>query len=162
MPDTIPVQAGPLISIPLFGDIRLDGVLRSEIEAHMTRSLSQYIREPVVRAQGLMRISLQGAVISPGFYLVPADMLLSEALMVAGGPASNAKLGTLKIERGPLVIMEGDALQEALREGLTLDQLDLQAGDQVLWPARGSGILTTLGLFGGVVTMISGIVVLIG
>jgi hypothetical protein len=36
LPDTLAVQPGPMIALPLFGEIPLDGVLRSEITEHLT------------------------------------------------------------------------------------------------------------------------------
>ena len=136
IPDTVPVEPGPMISLPLFGQISLDGVLRSEIQEHLTREMSQFIRDPVVRASGLMRLSILGSVGRPGFYVVPADMLLSEALMMAGGPAGNADLEDLQIERASTRLMDGDELSEAMRVGRTLDQLNLQAGDQLFVPQQ--------------------------
>ena len=146
LPDTVPVESGPLISLPLFGQISLAGVLRSEIQEHLTREISQFIRDPVVRANGLMRLSILGLVGSPGFFVVPAELLVTEALMVAGGPAGDADLTSLRIERGSALLIGGQDLQEAMREGRTLDQLNLQAGDQIVLPERqGSGIWGTMG-----------------
>lgn len=139
LPDTVAVESGPKIVLPLFGEIPLDGVLRSEIEEHLTRELAEFIRDPVVRARGLMRLSIQGEVGSPGFYVVPAESLITEALMVAGGPASSADLEALRIERGSERLVGGDQLQEAMREGRTLDQLNLQAGDQIVLPEESTG-----------------------
>lgn len=155
LPDTVGVQAGPRITLPLFGDISLEGVLRSEVEAHLTEALGQYINNPVVDARALMRVSVQGAVGSPGFYVVPADMLLSETLMVAGGPAQNSQLDDMRIERGAQVVMQGDELQEAVRQGLTLDQLNLQAGDQVVVPQDSGGFWRNLGLVTGLLSTLT-------
>jgi len=140
LPDTVVVEPGPQITLPLFGSISLAGVLRSEIQEHLTRELGRIIRDPVVRAQGLMRLSIQGSVGSPGFYVVPADMLVSDALMIAGGPAGGANLDALRIERGPTRLLEGRAMQDALLQGRTLDQLNLQAGDQIFLPAQSASI----------------------
>ena len=148
LPDTVAVEAGPKIVLPLFGEIPLDGVLRSEVEAHLTRELSRFINDPVVRAQGLMRLSIQGRVGAPGFYVVPADMLVTDALMVAGGPAADADLEALRIERGAEPLLAGNDLQEAMREGRTLDQLNLQAGDQIVLPEESGGFFG--GTFGRV------------
>jgi len=139
------VQPGPSLVLPVFGEISLAGVLRSEIEDHLTRALSAFIRSPVVRANGLMRLSVQGQVGSPGFYVVPAEMLVTEALMVAGGPTASADLQGLRIERGTEQLVSGAELQDALRTGRTLDQLNLQAGDQVVLPERRAGIWGTIG-----------------
>jgi hypothetical protein len=140
LPDTVPVEPGPSITLPLFGEIPLDGVLRSEISAHLTKELGKMIRDPVVRAQGLMRLSVQGNVGQPGFYTVPSDILVSEALMMAGGPGQNSNLDGLRIERGSKVLYSGQELQTAMRAGRTLDQLSLQAGDQIFLPERSASI----------------------
>jgi polysaccharide biosynthesis/export protein len=139
LPDTVQVEPGPKISLPRFGDIPLDGVLRSEITDRLTEALGKFIRMPVVRATPLMRLSVQGAVARPGFYTMPASMLVGEALMVAGGPSPAANIDDIQIDRGPQHLLEGEALQEAMRNGLTLDQLNLQAGDQIVVPAQSTG-----------------------
>jgi protein involved in polysaccharide export with SLBB domain len=143
-----------MITLPLFGDIPLTGVLRSEIEEHLTQELGRFIRNPVVRAEGLLRVSIQGSVGSPGFYVVPANMLLSEALMVAGGPGTS-NLDGLRIERGTERLMEGDDLREAVRQGRTLDQLNLQAGDQIYLPPTAGGIWGRLPMIAGIVGSLS-------
>ncbi len=135
-----PVEPGPKITLPLIGDVSLEGVLRSEITDHMTKELSKMIRDPVVKAQGLMRLSVQGAVGNPGFYVVPTDILVSEAIMQAGGPGPGSDLKDLRIERGTKVIYEGKELQTAMRTGKTLDQLSLQAGDQIFLPPQKASI----------------------
>lgn len=156
LPDTIQVQAGQTISLPLFGDISLAGALRSEVQSRITEALREYIRDPIVRAEGLMRMSVQGAVASPGFYLVPADILVGQTLMVAGGPSPNSRLDELRIERGPDIVLEGEELQEAVRLGLTLDQLNLQAGDQLFVPERApGGFLGNVALVAGLVGSLS-------
>lgn len=162
LPDTVAVQPGPMIALPLFGEISLEGVLRSEITEHLTQALSRYIRDPVVRANGLMRLSVQGAVGQPGFYTMPAEMLLGEALMVAGGPSPQANLDEVTIERGARTLLEGEALQEAIRQGLTLDQLNLQAGDQIVVPQEvpGGSFLRNLGIIAGVVGSLTTIIIL--
>lgn len=96
-----------MIALPLFGEISLAGVLRSEVTAHLTAALSRFIRDPVVRANGLMRLSVQGAVGQPGFYTMPAEMLLGEALMVAGGPSPQAAVDDIHIDRGARALFEG-------------------------------------------------------
>jgi protein involved in polysaccharide export with SLBB domain len=139
IPDTVAVEAGPVINLSLFGEISLHGVLRSELEDHLTRELGRMINNPVVQATSLTRLSVQGAVLRPGFYLVPADVLLSEAIMVAGGPTPTAEIEGLRVQRANQDILGQEETQAALVEGLTLDQLSLQAGDQLFIPAGVEG-----------------------
>ena len=76
--------------------------------------------------------------------------------MVAGGPSPNANLDEVRIDRGTVRFLEGEALQEAMRNGLTLDQLNLQAGDQIVVPERRTGgALAMIGLVTGIVGSLS-------
>jgi protein involved in polysaccharide export with SLBB domain len=152
-PDTVLVEPGPMISLQPFGEFSLAGVLRSELTDHLTRELDRFIRNPVVRAQGLMRIAVLGDVGQPGFYTVPAETLLGDVLMMAGGPGGTADLEGLRVERAGQRIYEEDEVQEALRSGLTLDQLNLEAGDQVFLPAGSTGNL----LFGQILPAVGAI-----
>jgi protein involved in polysaccharide export with SLBB domain len=138
-PDTVVVESGPMIALEPFGQVSLAGVLRSEISDHLTREMTRFIRAPVVRAQGLMRLSVLGDVGQPGFYTMPAETLLGDVLMMAGGPGGNANLEELRIERAGRELYQEDQVQEALRAGLTLDQLNLEAGDQIFVPTRSTG-----------------------
>lgn len=136
IPERIPVQPGPRITLPVIGPISLDGVLRSELEAYLTRELAQFIRNPVVRAESEIRVAVLGEVGSPGFYTVPAEMLLGEVLMHAGGPSSTADLDEVRIERQGRELWGGEGLRDALAEGRTLDQLNVRAGDQIVVPVE--------------------------
>lgn len=147
--DTLTVTSGGTLDLPQIGPVSLDGVLRSELQAHLRDVLSEYLRDPDVRAQALIRVAVLGAVDAPGFYTLPASALLEETLMAAGGPASTADIESIRIQRGEGVVWEGELLQRAIVEGKTLDQLSLQAGDRIIVPDEGqgffeSGIVRTL------------------
>lgn len=125
------VAAGRVLVLPGLPEIPLRGVLRSEVQAHLTEKLKAYIREPEVRAETLIRLSIFGAVGKPGFYQVPAEFLAGDAIMAAGGPAGNADPAKTVVRRGGMEIWTRDAFQDALVRGLTLDQLNLRAGDEL-------------------------------
>src|SRR5690606_11495361 len=65
---TFQVAPGRVLILPVIGEIPLKGVLRSELEDHLTKSLGRFIVEPKVRATSQIRISILGQVASPGFY----------------------------------------------------------------------------------------------
>jgi protein involved in polysaccharide export with SLBB domain len=137
--DTFTVVSGRKIVLPQgFGDVPLEGVLRSELQAHMTTHMARFIRDPIVRARSLVRLQMEGAVASPGFYMVPSDVLLSDALMMAGGPVANANMERVQIKRSGDVIWDGDRLAEAIVVGRTLDQLSVRAGDVIDVPQKRS------------------------
>lgn len=161
MPDTLDVESGPAIDVVPFGRISLRGVLRSEINEHLERELSRYIQNPVVRAYPHLWLSVQGEVGNPGFYAIPADMLFGEALMEAGGPTTSAVIGDAYVDRGSRRLMEGEQLREAIRSGLTLDQLNLQAGDEIVVPGgSGGSFLINAGVIAGILGSVTGLIVL--
>lgn len=147
--DTLTVRSGPSIAIEGMGDIPIGGVLRAELEPHLEREFANFVRDPVVEATALVRVSVQGQVGQPGFYTVPAYMPLGEILMTAGGTGQGADLEEIRIERVDETIMEGADVRRALADGRSLDQLNLEAGDQIVVPEeRGNPIWGTLGRYG--------------
>jgi protein involved in polysaccharide export with SLBB domain len=133
---TFTVVAGRLLVLPEIGEVPLTGVLRAELQPYLTSHLERFLVNPVVHARSLIRVEILGAVGRPGFYMIPSDMLLSETLMQAGGPAGNAALDRIRIDRGKETIWKGDRLRELMIEGTTLDQLSIRAGDAIRVPAQ--------------------------
>ena len=137
--DTFAVTAGPELVLPTVGEIPLRGVLRSEIEAQVARYVAQAIRDAEVRARPLMRISVQGDVARPGYYNLPPDAPLSDALSAAGGPTKDAKMDQLRIMRGDVKVLEKERLRALIAQGRTLDAADVRPGDEFQVPGRGRG-----------------------
>jgi len=131
--DTLSVEAGLVVNVPTLGPIGLQGVLRSELQTHLLTEIARFIQSPIVRAHALVRVSVLG-VGRPGFYTIPADLPLSDAVMLAGGPAAGADPGEIRIERGQEVLWSVEDLLVPVADGLTLDELGLQAGDRIVLP----------------------------
>ena len=75
-----------------------------------------------------------GEVTRPGFYAVPIDLVLPDALMLAGGATSDARLDRLSVIRGNSALQNESALQAAIARGATLDELGMRAGDRIQVP----------------------------
>jgi polysaccharide export outer membrane protein len=134
--DTFVVASGLVLELPQIGDISLRGVMRSELEPVLTDRLSQFLREPRVRAHPTVRIAISGGIGRPGFHTVPSDLPLPEVIMLAGGPAPTANMENIRIERGDRIIWEPDQMRQALIDGRTLGQLNVLAGDHIVIPLR--------------------------
>jgi hypothetical protein len=139
------VEPGPIIDVPNLGPILLEGVLRSELETHLSAELGRFIQLPRVQARALIRVAMTG-VGQPGFYLMPAELPLSEAVMLAGGPGVGVDPGQIRVERGQEVLWSIEELLAPVAEGRTLDDLGLQAGDRIILregsaPGVGSPVL---------------------
>lgn len=132
--DTFTVVAGPALRLPNIGEVSLAGVQRTDLEAYLTRALGEYIKNPVVQARALIRISVVGEVTNPGFYAVPTDLVMADALMLAGGATQDARVDRLEILRGNASLWGGNQLQTEIARGATLDNLGVRAGDRIQVP----------------------------
>ena len=129
--DTFVVRAGKVIHLPEMSDFSVEGLLRSELQSKLTAHVARYLRDPSIDALPLVRLSVIGRVGRMGFYYAPADALLSDVIMLAGGLAPDADLGKVTIRRlGQPVWTPGD-VRIALAEGLTIDRMHLRAGDEI-------------------------------
>lgn len=134
--DTFTVTAGPALRLPNIGEISLAGVPRADVETYLARELGQYIKDAVVEARALIRVSIAGEVVRPGFYAVPIDLVVADGLMLAGGATQDARIDRLTIVRGSAPLLSGGALQSAIARGATLDELGIQAGDRIQVPKQ--------------------------
>lgn len=119
-------QADLMLPPPTVGSLSLKGVLRSELQSKLSEYVNRFRTNAVVRAQPLLRLSIQGEVAKGGIYAVPADGQLADALMAAGGTTQYAKTNKVTIERNGTKVWEGSAFDT------DLDALKLQDGDQIV------------------------------
>ena len=154
---TFVVGAGRTLALPGLPGIPLRGVLRSEAEEYITRQLAKYVREPSVRVVPSIRLAVLGSVGKQGFYQVPADLLISDAIMAAGGPVGAANPNLSKVMRQSTEILTSVDVTDAIVRGATLDQLNLRAGDQIMVDEKLQKRGRTLGLLGvmGLITSIT-------
>jgi hypothetical protein len=129
--DTASVRDSLLVTVFALPDLPLNGVLRSELDSKVNEHVARYLRNASVRVSTLTRIAVLGAVRSPGYYYAAPDRPVSDVVMLAGGPAPNAKLNELAVNRGIATILNTKASRRAIEGGLTLEQLDIQSGDEI-------------------------------
>jgi hypothetical protein len=129
--DTISVIAGSKILLKDVGEIPLAGVLRSELQGHLSTYIGKYIKDVRVRATPLVRLSILGPVAKPGFFYMPPDIPLGDAIMRAGGPVGTTDLSKSVIRRNTEELYDSRNTHTAMNEGLTLDQLSLRDGDSI-------------------------------
>ena len=135
------------LALEAIDPVDVSGTLYAEIEEKITLQLAKYLREPRVDALVLKRIGVTGFVGSPGFYLMDGASLVSEAVMVAGGPGGGSNINTIEFRRMgvPLDIPAGVVWQS-----MSLDDLGVMSGDEMYIPQSGSSLgrflLAALGL----------------
>lgn len=136
--DTVTVRDSLMVSVGGMPDVRLAGVLRAELDAHLDKHVAKFMRSYQLRSSILTRVAVFGAVGAPGYRYVPPDRPISDLLMSAGGPAPQARLEKMELRRDGRVMLDGKALRRAINEGRTLEELDVQSGDELTVPGRRS------------------------
>ena len=134
--DTFTVGGSQELLLPVVGRVGLKGVLRSELEPTLVREITRFIRDPVVHAQALISVGVTGEVARPGYYAVPGDAVVAMLLTAAGGPTKDAEMNKLKLDRAGKTLWEGNEFRRAIAEGRTLEDLRVQAGDQLIVPTN--------------------------
>ncbi|HJR65930.1 MAG TPA: SLBB domain-containing protein [Gemmatimonadaceae bacterium] len=132
LPDTLPVRAGLVLPLGQYGDVSLRGVLRQDLMQHLTTALGRYIREPQVQALTLVRVAVIGAVARPGYYHVAGDALMTDLVMLAGGPSSEGDLARISVRRNAGELIGDEAVRTAVASGRTVTDLGLRAGDEIV------------------------------
>lgn len=136
--DTFPIGPSQEVVLPIVGVVSLHGVLRSELQTAMTRELGRFLRDPVVRATPLIRLSIAGEVARPGYYMMPPTAVLADVVTAAGGTTQNAEVEKMYVQRGDDRLYEGQALQGLISEGRTLDDASIRPGDKFVVPTKNS------------------------
>lgn len=132
--DTFTVREGPAIELPAIGRVSLLGVEKSGVESYLKTQLARYLKAPVIRARVLVRVGILGELAKPGYYNLPSDALISDALTDAGGPTKDSKVTKATVVRAGTTVVKSDSLNRAIAAGLTIGQLGLQSGDDMVVP----------------------------
>ena len=136
--DTFPVGPSQEVVLPIVGVISLHGVLRAELQTSLTRELGRFLRDPIVRATPLIRLSIAGEVARPGFYMLPTTAVVADVVTAAGGTTQNAEVEKMYVQRGDNRVFEGQGLQAMISEGRTLDDASIRPGDKFVVPTKNS------------------------
>jgi protein involved in polysaccharide export with SLBB domain len=134
--DTFTVQPGRTLNLPNFPPVSLAGVLRSELRSHLVTQVARFVKDTALRATSLIRFGVLGEVAHPGYYRLPADVPISDAIMAAGGPTAQADMPKTVVRRGSKEFLSKDAVRQAMVSGMTLDQLSLSPGDEIVVRAK--------------------------
>ncbi|HEX6912528.1 MAG TPA: polysaccharide biosynthesis/export family protein [Longimicrobium sp.] len=148
---TFTVRTDGTITAPNIDPINVRGVLRSELEEHLTKELSRYLKNPTVTARSLVRVAVSGAVARPGFYDLPPETAASDAIVAAGGMSDAGDVQKTIVRRNAEPLYEKEEVRAFFVQGASLDQMGLRTGDEFFVGRRGSAnLLPIIGAITGI------------
>ncbi|MDY6802559.1 MAG: SLBB domain-containing protein [Cyanobacteriota bacterium] len=144
---SVSTTVGPegTIQMPLIGTVLLQGLTLEAARILIGDRLNEFIKNPEIvvslLAQRPVRVTITGEVTRPGFYPVPGNAQISDALRAAGGTSFLADLRNVKVRRtlasGVVVSQIVDVLTP-LQVGAPPPNLRLEDGDVVIVPYQPS------------------------
>jgi protein involved in polysaccharide export with SLBB domain len=130
--DTLLVRPGTVIDLPGKAVLPLTGVLRSEVKDLVTAEVLKYVKAEGVDVTPLTRIAVLGEVAHPGYFAFGGNVPITDAIMLAGGPTAAADIERTVVKRQGREYRSTKETRLAVTQGLTLDQLGLNAGDELV------------------------------
>jgi protein involved in polysaccharide export with SLBB domain len=154
--DTVAVRADRSIELPGMIVVPIAGVLRSELQDRIAAEVLKYVKAERVEVTPLVRVGVLGAVARPGYFAIPSDIPITDAIMLAGGPTGTADVGRSVIRRRNQEFRSAGETGKAIATGLTLDQFGLIAGDElVVGQQRNLGVGTFIGITGALASVLA-------
>jgi protein involved in polysaccharide export with SLBB domain len=152
---TVIVSHEGRIVYPVLFDQNIIGWSHSELENRLTRQLATLLRTAPyvivdVPLTYTIRVNILGQIGRPGIIEVPNGIDLQGALWMAGGPAENADLSAVQVQRaGPAGIeVITSNVERFLYEGNLDDLVKMQEGDLII--VRGAPDAEKIKIFGEV------------
>ena len=136
------VRQGGIISVPLIGDIKAEGLTREELTKQLKTKLSEYTQgDPKIIVSVFnsqeQKVSVIGAVLRQDNYPIAGEMPIVEMISAAGGALPESDLHHVKLIRNG---SNEDPIELDLANSLENGKVDLlpkvRAGDTIFVPKK--------------------------
>ncbi len=134
--DSVLVREDFAISLATLPDANVRGVLHAELVDYLNAHVARFLKNATVRAEILTRVTVTGTVLKPGYYYLAPNRPLSEAITASGGPVTTSNQDGIQVWRAGREFIGKKVIGKALREGLTLEQLQIRSGDEIRVPEK--------------------------
>lgn len=132
-----PVEETGVVHLPLLGARQIEGKTLAEFREELREGYSQDLQLPIVTLEASFRVSVLGAVRSPGVYWVEPSWGVFDLLSESGGFLENAKEDEMVMTRRGGESYRLDA-RNLTQRGSGESLLALRSGDQLVVPEGGS------------------------
>ena len=135
---TVPVRPDGRVSLPLVNDIQAAGLTPSRLRQELTRRLSEYVPAPevavIVREVHSAKVSVVGAVRSPGRYEVRSPATVLELIALAQGFTDFASRDRIVVLRQNATPARITFNYGKITSGAEQDNFFVQPGDIIVVP----------------------------
>ena len=123
-----PVDVSGNVTLPVLGQRNVTDIPAGELKRRLLAAYAEELRNQQVDVILLRRVTVLGAVNTPGVYLVDATVKLSQVLAMAGGTTREGTLKGTRVRRGARTVRFSD---DSSYSGYSL-----ASGDEIIVPER--------------------------
>lgn len=124
------VASNGKVVLPRLGLIDVASIPADSLQTLLTDRYRVYLNNPSIEVSLLRRVTIAGAVKTPGVYPLDPTMTVADALALAGGPSPDGKRDHVEIRRS------GQRVPADLRNDTMLADSPVQSGDQLYIPTK--------------------------
>lgn len=125
------VAANGTLVHPLYREVQVTGMTMAAVEDRLRTFLTRYTTNPQFVISPLVKIIVAGAVRSPNLFSVPPETTVAQAIVLAGGPTTEAQLNHIRLLRDRQEISV-----DLSRADSQAASLQIRSGDQIFIPTR--------------------------
>ncbi|MFQ5865710.1 MAG: polysaccharide biosynthesis/export family protein [bacterium] len=122
------------VFLPIIGEIKVIGHNSRSLAEVLTEKFGQYIQDPIIIVEPLIRVTMLGEFRRPGTYLIAPDASLWELVDLAGGPNEDSNLKKMWVERGGRKVKRN--LLSSFERAYSIEEIGIMSGDQVTVPPK--------------------------
>jgi polysaccharide export outer membrane protein len=127
------IDSDGYVILSLIGRIQVSRYTKDSLESYLTAEYSNYLRNPILTIEPLIRVGVLGEVKHPGLFKISPHSPLWDVVDLAGGPTVRANLKKFRVMRDGKIV--NSDLLGAFEKGASLQTIGIESGDLVLVPA---------------------------
>jgi protein involved in polysaccharide export with SLBB domain len=128
------IHTNGYVDLPMLGTVKVVPSQRDSIELFVKQGYVNFIRDPHIQVDRVIRVSLLGGFIKPGLYWISPETTLWNAVYMAGGPMREDGIKKMRWERNGKIVKK--KLITDFESGKTLEEMGFNSGDQISVTAR--------------------------
>lgn len=137
------VNENGIATLPLLGDVQVTEIPLGQLRERLLEDYRELLRNPSIQVTMLRKVLVLGEVKAPGPYAVDPTESILGVIALAEGPTSAGNPENIRVVRN------GNIVVEQASPGLTLSELRIRSGDQIVvqprsWLARNRGFLVSI------------------
>ena len=130
MSGDIQVDEAGVATLPRLGPVAVSRMSADSLKRMLIHKYAEFLRDPAIEVTVLRRVTIFGAVRTPGVYHLDPTMTLADALALAGGAAPEGKKNAVELRR------QGERVAATLGERARIADTPLRSGDELFVPER--------------------------